>query len=70
MCVAQPWTIPSSRQLLVALRKYESLSSVTTGRVTKDQYMDTSVWLDEGDDIRNGRIKEVSWPINMCRVLY
>lgn len=64
MCVAQPWTIPSSDQLLEALRRYESLVSTSPGCVSKEQYMETRVWLDEGergeDDDRRRKIKEVS----------
>ena len=66
MCVAQPWPIPSSNQLLEALSKYESLVPTRAGRVSKEQYMEARVWFDEVEDDRSVRIKDVSC-LYMCR---
>lgn len=61
LCLAQPWPVPSPQELLQALTQYEGLSTASPGLLSKEQFLSTRVWLDDGeqDQFRNGRMKEV-----------
>ena len=44
VCVAQPWPIPSSQQLVEATQRFAAVAEVE-GRVTRGEYMGVETWI-------------------------
>ena len=57
LVLAQPWTTPTSQQLIVALTKFQAVG--VSGRVTREQYQWTRTWLDDSEEERDTRLKLV-----------
>lgn len=47
VCVAQPWPIPSSQQLVEAAQRFAAVAGVE-GRVTRGEYMGVETWITAG----------------------
>ena len=47
VCVAQPWPIPSSQQLVEATQRFAAVAEVE-GRVTRGEYMGVETWITAG----------------------
>ena len=47
VCVAQPWPIPSSQQLVEAAQRLAEVAGVE-GRVTRGEYMGVETWISAG----------------------
>ena len=67
LCLSQPYPLPSAQDLLTTL---SSIRAALNGRnskmITREDYMSTSIWLDErADEDRDTRLKSVS----TCRYL-
>ena len=47
VCAAQPWPIPSSKQLVEAAQRLAAVAGVE-GRVTRGEYMGVETWITGG----------------------
>ena len=55
--LAQPWTTPTFQQLVDALARFEAVG--VSGRVSREQYQRTRIWLDESGEERDIQLKQV-----------
>ena len=69
VCAAQPWPLPSARDLAEAMRQFSSLLGSSTGSnrqllLNREQFMSADIWLTrqlvgEGEFDRNSEVKQV-----------
>ncbi len=62
LALAQPWTTPTAEQLV-------SMVTTMKGRVSREEYGQTRIWLDESGEERDSRLKQVR-PIQPLATVY